>query len=56
MNFFCYPAGSFDGETIAAVREAGYLGATTTEPGLASRVSPTSFIASVWSPAMGRRS
>ena len=40
VNFFCYPAGSFDGETIAAVREAGYLGATTTEPGLATPGEP----------------
>lgn len=34
-DFFCYPAGQFDAEVIAAVKEAGYLGATTTEPGLA---------------------
>ncbi|HEV7774460.1 MAG TPA: polysaccharide deacetylase family protein [Conexibacter sp.] len=35
VNFFCYPAGRYDDAAIAAVREAGYLAATTTEPGLA---------------------
>jgi peptidoglycan/xylan/chitin deacetylase (PgdA/CDA1 family) len=39
VNFFCYPAGSFDPAVVAAVRSAGYLGATTTQPGLASPVS-----------------
>jgi peptidoglycan/xylan/chitin deacetylase (PgdA/CDA1 family) len=34
-NFFCYPAGRYDDAAIAAVRDAGYLAATTTEPGLA---------------------
>jgi len=34
-NFFCYPAGRYDDAAIAAVRAAGYLGATTTDPGLA---------------------
>jgi peptidoglycan/xylan/chitin deacetylase (PgdA/CDA1 family) len=34
-SFFCYPAGRFDDEAIAAVRNAGFLGATTTEHGLA---------------------
>jgi peptidoglycan/xylan/chitin deacetylase (PgdA/CDA1 family) len=34
-SFFCYPAGRYDDAAIAAVRAAGYLGATTTEPGLA---------------------
>jgi peptidoglycan/xylan/chitin deacetylase (PgdA/CDA1 family) len=37
VNFFCYPAGKFDQETIRAVREAGYRGATTELPGDASR-------------------
>ena len=37
VNFFCYPSGSFDAEAIQAVRAAGYLGATTTEEGLASK-------------------
>jgi peptidoglycan/xylan/chitin deacetylase (PgdA/CDA1 family) len=36
VNFFCYPAGRFDPAAKAAVASAGYLGATTTEPGLAS--------------------
>lgn len=34
-NFFCYPAGRFDDRVIAAVRAAGYAGATTELPGLA---------------------
>lgn len=34
-NFFCYPAGRYDARVIAAVRKAGYLAATTVEPGLA---------------------
>jgi len=36
VNFFCYPAGRLDDTVVAAVRSAGYLGATTTEPGLAT--------------------
>jgi peptidoglycan/xylan/chitin deacetylase (PgdA/CDA1 family) len=35
-NFFCYPAGQFDDAVVAAVKDAGYLGATTTMPGFAS--------------------
>lgn len=34
--FFCYPAGSYDAEAVAAVEDAGYRGAVTTEPGLAT--------------------
>jgi peptidoglycan/xylan/chitin deacetylase (PgdA/CDA1 family) len=37
---FCYPAGQFDETVIAAVRAAGYTGATTEIPGYASRESP----------------
>lgn len=37
VDFFCYPAGRFDTRVVRAVRRAGYLGATTTEPGLADR-------------------
>jgi peptidoglycan/xylan/chitin deacetylase (PgdA/CDA1 family) len=37
VNFFCYPAGKFDGNTTQAVRRAGYLGATTELPGEATR-------------------
>jgi peptidoglycan/xylan/chitin deacetylase (PgdA/CDA1 family) len=36
VGFFCYPSGRFNAATIAAVRRAGYLGATTTQEGLAS--------------------
>jgi RNA polymerase sigma factor (sigma-70 family) len=36
VDFFCYPAGAYDDAAIAAVRAAGYLGATTTEEGLAT--------------------
>jgi hypothetical protein len=35
VNFFCYPAGRYDATVEAAVRAAGYLGATTVQPGLA---------------------
>jgi peptidoglycan/xylan/chitin deacetylase (PgdA/CDA1 family) len=35
VNFFCYPAGRYDPAVIAAVQRAGYLGATTTDYGLA---------------------
>jgi peptidoglycan/xylan/chitin deacetylase (PgdA/CDA1 family) len=37
VNFFCYPSGKFNRATIRAVRQAGYLGATTELPGKASR-------------------
>ena len=40
VNFFCYPAGRYDERVIAAVRGAGYLAATTTQPGLASPAAP----------------
>lgn len=36
-KFFCYPAGRNDATSRDAVERAGYLGATTTEPGLAAR-------------------
>jgi peptidoglycan/xylan/chitin deacetylase (PgdA/CDA1 family) len=35
VDFFCYPAGRYDAHVAAAVRAAGYLGATTTHYGLA---------------------
>jgi peptidoglycan/xylan/chitin deacetylase (PgdA/CDA1 family) len=35
VDFFCYPAGRYDAAVIAAVQAAGYLGATTTQFGLA---------------------
>ena len=34
-NFFCYPAGRYDGRVVAAVAEAGYLAATTVRSGFA---------------------
>ena len=37
---FCYPSGRFDDTVIAAVRAAGYAGATTEIPGYASRGRP----------------
>ncbi|HEV7399481.1 MAG TPA: polysaccharide deacetylase family protein [Solirubrobacterales bacterium] len=37
---FCYPAGQFDATVIAAVKAAGYTGATTEIPGYATRESP----------------
>ena len=37
---FCYPAGRFDSTVIAAVKAAGYTGATTEVPGYASRDRP----------------
>ncbi|HEX6491061.1 MAG TPA: polysaccharide deacetylase family protein [Gaiellaceae bacterium] len=36
VDFFCYPAGRYDAQAIAAVRAAGFLAATTTQPGVAS--------------------
>jgi peptidoglycan/xylan/chitin deacetylase (PgdA/CDA1 family) len=35
VDFFCYPAGRFNPAVVAAVKAAGYLGATTEQPGLA---------------------
>jgi peptidoglycan/xylan/chitin deacetylase (PgdA/CDA1 family) len=35
VEFFCYPSGRYDAHVVAAVRRAGYLGATTTNYGLA---------------------
>jgi len=35
VEFFCYPSGRYDAHVVAAVRRAGYLGATTTKYGLA---------------------
>jgi peptidoglycan/xylan/chitin deacetylase (PgdA/CDA1 family) len=40
VDFFCYPAGRYDARVIAAVRRAGYLGATTTIDGLATPGRP----------------
>jgi peptidoglycan/xylan/chitin deacetylase (PgdA/CDA1 family) len=35
VDFFCYPSGRFDAAVVAAVRAAGFVGATTTNPGYA---------------------
>ncbi|HXS45826.1 MAG TPA: polysaccharide deacetylase family protein [Solirubrobacteraceae bacterium] len=35
VRFFAYPSGRYDARTEAAVRAAGFRGATTTDPGLA---------------------
>jgi peptidoglycan/xylan/chitin deacetylase (PgdA/CDA1 family) len=35
VAFFCYPSGRYDARVVAAVRRAGYLGATTTNEGFA---------------------
>lgn len=40
VDFFCYPAGRYDDEVLAAVEATGYRGATTTDRGLASRDEP----------------
>jgi peptidoglycan/xylan/chitin deacetylase (PgdA/CDA1 family) len=37
---FCYPSGRFDSTVIAAVEAAGYVGATTELPGLATKDHP----------------
>jgi peptidoglycan/xylan/chitin deacetylase (PgdA/CDA1 family) len=39
-DFFCYPAGRYDDRVVAAVRAAGYDGATTTVDGFARRSEP----------------
>jgi peptidoglycan/xylan/chitin deacetylase (PgdA/CDA1 family) len=36
VRFFCYPAGRYDARVEAAVRAAGFEGATSTQPGIAS--------------------
>jgi peptidoglycan/xylan/chitin deacetylase (PgdA/CDA1 family) len=36
VRFFCYPAGRYDARVEAAVRRAGFEGATTTRQGVAS--------------------
>ena len=40
VDFFCYPAGRYDARVLAAVRRAGFLGATTTREGLATAEKP----------------
>lgn len=36
VDFFCYPSGRYDVTVLEDVRRAGFLGATTENPGLAS--------------------
>ncbi len=38
VDFFCYPRGLFDDAAVAAVRRAGFLGASTCDAGLATPV------------------
>ena len=33
VNWYCYPYGAFDNQTITAVKKAGYIGAVSTLPG-----------------------
>jgi len=40
VDFFCYPSGAFDATVVAAVRAAGYKGATTTVEGIATPGNP----------------
>jgi peptidoglycan/xylan/chitin deacetylase (PgdA/CDA1 family) len=40
VEFFCYPSGRYNAHVIDAVRRAGYLGATTTNYGLAQPAHP----------------
>jgi peptidoglycan/xylan/chitin deacetylase (PgdA/CDA1 family) len=40
VDNFCYPAGRYDDTVVAAVHSAGYRGATTEIPGLASATHP----------------
>lgn len=44
VNFFCYPAGRYDDAVVAAVERAGYLAATTVNPGLASPEEADRFV------------
>lgn len=43
-DFFCYPAGKYDATVVAAVQRAGYLAATTTNPGLAQPAEADRFV------------
>jgi peptidoglycan/xylan/chitin deacetylase (PgdA/CDA1 family) len=40
VDNFCYPAGRYDATTVAALKAAGYVGATTEVPGYASSDKP----------------
>src|SRR5919197_1323958 len=40
VDFFCYPVGHYDAAVVSAVRAAGFLGATTENPGIARPTAP----------------
>ena len=40
VDFFCYPVGRYDAQVVAAVRAAGYLGATTVNLGVGRLSQP----------------
>ncbi|HEX3332457.1 MAG TPA: polysaccharide deacetylase family protein [Gaiellales bacterium] len=40
VNFLCYPYGAYNTAVVTATRRAGYKGATTTDPGLATPTNP----------------
>jgi peptidoglycan/xylan/chitin deacetylase (PgdA/CDA1 family) len=40
VDNFCYPAGRYDDTVISAVRGAGYVGAQSEVPGLATAAHP----------------
>lgn len=40
VDFFCYPAGRYNASVVAAVKAAGYEGALSVDPGLASKSEP----------------
>ena len=40
VDNFCYPSGRYDAAVVAAVKAAGYVGATTEVPGFADREHP----------------
>lgn len=40
VDFFCYPAGRYDPQVVAAVKAAGFQGATTENPGLGNPSEP----------------
>ena len=42
IHSLCYPFGAYDASVVAAVKRAGYLLATTTQPGLAAPTRPRS--------------
>lgn len=39
-DFFCYPSGKYNDTVVAAVKKAGYRGATTVDPGIGNKDEP----------------